>query len=333
MESRRVSERYDPTIGADAARAFFKRSRKAEIAHGYLFVGPSGVGKKSFARYLAESLLCEGNGENALGPCGSCRSCALFGHEGQSAHPDFIEHLGALKIGETTGSGFATTGDTTSRDLIRQLAMQSYSGGRRVLLLADVEFASPAAANALLKFFEEPPTGVTLLLTSSTPAAILGTIRSRLTQLRVGPLSRDEMTRLLARRGFPYDAAERVLARARGSLTRALELLDLDAEAPHAVVARWFDEAVAGGTPAANWATRESLDEGLLAIKTLLKDAIAAPYLDNASGPHIDLARGLKAFEKIDDAQRLARTNVSPSMVADLVRMAITGLVIGGERS
>ncbi len=288
-----MSERYDPTIGADAARAFFKRSRKAEIAHGYLFVGPSGVGKKSFARYLAESLLCEGNGENALGPCGACRSCALFGHEGQSAHPDFIEHLGALKIGETTGSGFATTGDTTSRDLIRQLAMQSYSGGRRVLLLADVEFASPAAANALLKFFEEPPTGVTLLLTSSTPAAILGTIRSRLTQLRVGPLSRDEMTRLLARRGFPYDAAERVLARARGSLTRALELLDLDAEAPHAVVARWFDEAVAGGTPAANWATRESLDEGLLAIKTLLKDAIAAPYLDNASGPHIDLARGL----------------------------------------
>ena len=327
-----MSERYDPTIGADAARAFFTRSRKTEIAHGYLFVGPSGVGKKSFARYLAQSLLCEGNGERALGPCGTCRSCALFGHEGQSAHPDFIEHLGALKIGDTAGVGFATTGDTTSRDLIRQLAMQSYSGGRRVLLLADVEFASPAAANALLKFFEEPPMGVTLLLTSSTPAAILGTIRSRLTQLRVGPLSRDEMTHLLAQRGFPYDAVERVLARARGSLTRALELLDVDAEAPHAVISRWFDEAIAGRTPDVSWATRESLDEGLLAIKTLLKDAIAAPYLGEAHGRAIDLARGLKAFEKIDDAQRLSRTNVSPTMVADLVRMAITGLATGGER-
>ena len=326
-----MSERYDPTVGADAARAFFTRSRKSEIAHGYLFVGPSGVGKKSFARYLAQSLLCEGNGERALGPCGTCRSCALFGHEGQSAPPDFIEHVGALKIGETAGTGFATIGDTTSRDLIRQLAMQSYSGGRRVLLLADVEFASPAAANALLKFFEEPPTGVTLLLTSSTPAAILGTIRSRLTQLRVAPLSRDEMTRLLVERGFPYEAVERVLARARGSLTRALELLDQDAEAPHAVIARWFDEAIVGATPAANWATRESLDEGLLAIKTLLKDAVAAPYLGEGRAQKIDLPRALKAFEKIDDAQRLARTNVSPTMVADLVRMAITGLAARGE--
>ena len=324
---------YDPAIGANAARAFFARSRKAEIAHGYLFVGPSGVGKKSFARYLAQSLLCENNGESALGACEACRSCTLFEHEGRSSHPDFIEHVGALKIGDTASAGLATTGDTTSRDLIRQLAMQSYSGGRRVLLLADVEFASPAAANALLKFFEEPPAGVTLLLTSSTPSAILGTIRSRLTQLRVGPLSRDEMMQLLARRGFAEDAAERVLARARGSLPRALELLDLDAEAPHAVIARWFDEAIAGGTPAVNWATRESLDEGLLAIKTLLKDAISAPYLGESSDRSVDLARALKAFEKIDDAQRLARTNVSPTMVADLVRMAITGLALsGGDR-
>ncbi|NNM98543.1 MAG: hypothetical protein HKL91_01935 [Candidatus Eremiobacteraeota bacterium] len=325
-----MAEIYDPSIGADAARAFFSRSRKGEIAHGYLFIGPSGTGKKSFARYLAQSLLCEGNGDNAFGACGSCRSCALFGHEGQSAHPDFIEHFGALKIGDTASVGFATTGDTTSRDLIRQLAMQSYSGGRRVLLLADVEFASPAAANALLKFFEEPPVGVTLLLTSSTPAAILGTIRSRLTQLRIGPLSRDEMLTLLVRRGFASDAAERVLARARGSLTRALELLDIDAEAPHAVIARWFDDAIVGNTPAANWATRESLDEGLLAIKARLKDAIAAPFLGERPEGHIDLARGLKAFEKIDDAQRLARTNVSPTMVADLVRMAITGLALDG---
>lgn len=329
-----MADRYDPSIGADAARAFFSRSRKTEIAHGYLLVGPSGTGKKSFARYLAQSLLCEGNGDRAFGACGTCRSCALFGHEGQSTHPDFIEHVGALKIGETAGAGFATTGDTTSRDLIRQLAMQSYSGGRRVLLLADVEFASPAAANALLKFFEEPPGGVTLLLTSSTPAAILGTIRSRLTQLRVGPLSRDEMLRLLERRGFAREAAEHVLSRARGSLTRALELLDSDAEAPHATIARWFDDAVAGNTPAVSWATRESLDEGLLAIKARLKDAIAASYLGERPGRRIDLERGLKAFEKIDDAQRLARTNVSPTMVADLVRMAITGIAVpGAERS
>ena len=35
--------------------------------------------------------------------------------------------------------------------------MQSYSGGMRVLLLGDIDFATQHAANALLKFLEEPP--------------------------------------------------------------------------------------------------------------------------------------------------------------------------------
>ena len=39
----------------------------------------------------------------------------------------------------------------------------------RVLLLGDVDFATREAANALLKFLEEPPKGVVMLLTTPAP--------------------------------------------------------------------------------------------------------------------------------------------------------------------
>ncbi len=41
--------------------------------------------------------------------------------------------------------------------------------------------------------------------------------------------------------------------------------------------------------------------------------------------PRADRAEARATIVKIDDAQRLARTNVSPGMVAELVRMALTG--------
>ena len=78
-------------------------------------------------------------------------------------HPDLYFSEGQVKIGEREGSGFHAAEEATARDLVRQLSMHSYAGGRRVFVLGDVDFTREAA-NALLKFFEEPPDGVVLLL-------------------------------------------------------------------------------------------------------------------------------------------------------------------------
>ena len=50
-----------------------------------LLAGPQGVGKRAFARALAQALLC-GNPEPGAASCGSCMSCRLFAAD---AHPDF----------------------------------------------------------------------------------------------------------------------------------------------------------------------------------------------------------------------------------------------------
>ena len=324
--------------GAQGPRQFFSRLTKHTIAHGYLFTGTPGIGKKTFARRLAQSLLCEApHRDSVLGYDGTCASCKLIGKE-ETRHPDLLESTGPLKIGETDEAlGFHEAEAITSRDLVRQLSLQSYSGGFRVFVLGDVDFASPAAANALLKFFEEPPANVVLLVTTSTPARLLSTIRSRLIEIRFPSLSSAEVEAILRERGFDEKNAKLGAALSQGSVTRALAALEEDEEQLRGQVANWFFEVARGATPEEAWATRETLDEGLEILKTLLRDWVALTSagkearllaLDYDTELHglapIDSQAALAALAKITEAQRLARTNVSPALVADFVRMALT---------
>lgn len=291
--------------GAEGPKRYFGAMTAASLAHGYLFAGPPGTNKKTFARRLAQSLLCSEPRSGVLGYCGVCASCKLFSQNAH--HPDFLEHEGALKIGEPdVRAGFHEGEDLSARDLVRQLSMQSYGGGMRVLLLADVEFASPPAANALLKFLEEPPHGVVMILTTATPERILPTVRSRLVEIRfAGP-------------SYPMPAQ------------------DGDEESLRAQVVRWFFESVEGKMPQDSWATRESIAEGVETVKILVRDWIVSSGHDGVALASPDCTARLRALaplapheavmllRRLDDAQRIARTNVLPRFVADLVRMALS---------
>jgi DNA polymerase-3 subunit delta' len=334
-----MSELYFDVIGAEGPKRFFSRLTKETIAHGYLFTGTAGVGKKTFARALAQSILCEApHPDGLLGYDGTCTSCKLIGRE-ETRHPDLLESVGALKIGETDEAlGFHEAEATTSRDLVRQLSLQSYSGGFRVFILGDIDFASPAAANALLKFFEEPPANVLLLLTTSTPARLLSTIRSRLIEIRFPTLSHAQVAEILRTRGFDATQADLGASLSQGSVTRAAAALAEDEEQLRGQVAEWFFTVVEGQTPEETWATRETLDEGLEIVKTLVRDWVAlsdagknAPLLavdyskELKKLPKIAPQNAIAVLAKVTDAQRLARTNVSPALVGELVRMALTG--------
>src|SRR5215471_14678268 len=57
---------------ADRFRRALARGR---LASTFLFVGPPGIGKRTFALTLAQGLLCERVPEERLDPCGECPSC------------------------------------------------------------------------------------------------------------------------------------------------------------------------------------------------------------------------------------------------------------------
>jgi DNA polymerase-3 subunit delta' len=331
-----VSKLQFEVIGAAGPKRYFEALTPERLAHAYLFTGPAGVGKKTFAQRLAQSLLCLAPKSGVLGYDGTCSSCVLFKGDG-AHHPDFLQHEGVVKIGDPEArAGFYESDQLTARDLIHQFSMQSYSGGRRVLLLGDVVFATHESANALLKFLEEPPRSVVMILTSAAPGRLLATIRSRVIDVRFPLLSNAQVREVLERLHYGDRDAELAASLGGGSVTRALAALEGEEESLRAQVVRWFFESLEGKSPQETWANRETLDEGLETIKTLVRDWIVAGGRDGValvSVDHADRIRRLQPIDprmavallgKLDEAQRLARTNVNAALVGEFVRMALT---------
>ncbi|HEX3468884.1 MAG TPA: DNA polymerase III subunit delta' [Candidatus Elarobacter sp.] len=326
-----IDGRFD-IVGAAGPRALFEHLAPATLSHGYLFTGPAGVGKKTFARELAHSLLCVTPKRSLIGWCGVCSGCVQFA---AGTHPDYYAAEGQLKIGERDGGGFHDSDETTARDLVRQLSLHSYAGGKRVFVLGDAEFTVPAA-NALLTFFEEPPDGVVLIVTTAAIDRVLPTIRSRLVEVTFPLLTESEVAEVLRRHDVAGAEAERLASIANGSATRALGYLnDGEGSTRDAAVAWFFAAAQGGEADATDWATRPTLEAGLETVKTLTRDWIAlglggnVPLLARDQRERLEALppREPAAFAKllaaIGDAERIARTNVSPPLVADLVRMAL----------
>lgn len=320
-------------VGAAGPSELFGRLTPETISHGYLFTGPQGAGKKTFALRLAQSLLCVTPKPGLLGYCGVCTGCTRVV---AGTHPDLYVAEGQLKIGEREGSGFHEHEEATARDIVRQLSMHSYAGGKRVFILGDADFTREAA-NALLKFFEEPPAGVILIVTSAAPGRILATIRSRLIDVTFPRISPEEIVRVLVADGVAKDEAQRAAEIGNGSITRAKAYLNEEDGATRDAAVAWFFAAVTGReTDTGSWATRATLEEGLETIKTLTRDWLvlrvsgeSAPLLARdqiaalAKLPPREPIALAKTLAAIGDAERISRTNVTPALVAEMVRMAL----------
>jgi hypothetical protein len=320
-------------VGAAGPTMLFSRLTPETLSHGYLFTGPAGVGKKTFALRLAQSLLCVTPKASLLGYCGHCTGCTRVIAQ---THPDLYVAEGQLKIGERESSGFHENEEATARDIVRQLSMHSYAGGKRIFILGDADFTREAA-NALLKFFEEPPADVVLIVTSASPGRILATIRSRLVEVTFARLTPEEVAGVLERDGIAKDEAQRAAEIGNGSVTRSKAYLNEEDGATRDAAVAWFFAAVGGAEAnTGSWATRATLEEGLETIKTLTRDWLVlqiigrdGPLLarDQSAAlgrlPPRDPVALAKTLAAIGDAERIARTNVTPALVGEMVRMAL----------
>jgi DNA polymerase-3 subunit delta' len=92
----------------------------------------------------------------------------------------------------------------TVRAIVKEAGMTPAMGRRKVFVIGNAERMVPQegtdqAANAFLKLLEEPAANTTLILTTSEPAALLPTIRSRLISFRMNKLADSQL------RGFLHD--------------------------------------------------------------------------------------------------------------------------------
>jgi len=271
-----------------------------KLGHAYLFSGPRGVGKTTTARLLAQAVNCDAAAGRR--PCGHCESCRLIQSD---SHPDVIELDAA-----------SNNSVEDVRELREKVQLASIRGGTRVWILDEAHMLSRAAANALLKTLEEPPSKLIFVLATTEPDKLPPTILSRCQHFRFRRLAETEIQSKLER-----------LCREAGGASDEHPLVE---PAALELVARAADGAMRDA---------ESLLERLLVsgenvTREAAEEALGLPPQERIAA----LARALAARrlpELFDGAAGLYHDGYSPRSVIDALGRALRDslyrLVTAGE--
>jgi DNA polymerase III delta prime subunit len=90
-----------------------------------------------------------------------------------------------------------TIGIDLVRDFERELALTPRNSPAKVGVLTDMDRLTPEAQNALLKTLEEPPPHTYIIGTTNNPEALLPTVRSRMSVVRLMDIARKSDTSIL----------------------------------------------------------------------------------------------------------------------------------------
>lgn len=234
-------------IGHAAAQAeFLAAYNSGRLHHAWLLTGPRGLGKATLAWTFARFLLATPDDDGGMfAPPPPASLDIPVDHpvairlRALSEPRNFLLRRG-LNSNETALSADIRIDEV--RHLITFLTLTAADGGRRTVIIDSIDEMNPSAANALLKLLEEPPAKVTFFLVSHQPHRLLPTIRSRCRELRLSPLSPQDLSDALAQAGAEVAPEARLpLAElAGGAPGEAIRLTNLDGLALYARLAALF---------------------------------------------------------------------------------------------
>ena len=295
-----------------------RQQERGTLHHAYLITGPAGVGRRSLATALAQSILClkaPAPGER----CGACRACRQVP---AGTYPDL--HV-VERPEDKKGIGIEQI-----RELQRSLALTPLDGQARVAILLEFEVASESAANALLKTLEEPSPRVHLVLTASDVEDVLPTIVSRCEVLGLRPVAEREIVAALERLEAPAkDAWD--LARMSGGRPRlAMELLadpaKRDRRSSHSAA---LEEAMrldlAGRfVLAEKWSNDEDLDERLQVWLLVLSDVARS---NGGKGQAMERQSARHAIHAVAGTLQSLRRNANVRLALEMLMLDLPSSV------
>lgn len=247
-------------LGYDTIKNYLKASVEAgRIPHAQLFVAGEGQGGLLMAIAYATLILSHDNPK-------AKKQCA------QLAHPDlhfafptatnnkvkkdpisslFMDEWRTFVKEQPYGSLFdwfvfldiekkqANIGVNEAKEITNKLALKSFEGGYKIMIIWMAEKMNVEASNKLLKLLEEPADKTLFLLVVEDENALLDTIKSRCQILRFPPLSEKAIKEALIARGLADAEATKIALRAQGNFNKALQLMD-NKESEEATFERWF---------------------------------------------------------------------------------------------
>lgn len=195
-------------VGHKRQKAFLEEAlSSSKLAHGYLFTGDDGIGKRSLALEFFSKLHCV-DGKN--GACDVCPACTMVQ---SGVHPD-LHLVGPNEKG--------SIGMEMIANLLKSISLQPSFSSIKTVLVDDAHLLNPHAQNSLLKTLEEPGERTLIVLVTHQPDRLLGTIHSRLQEVRFSPLNGDEMISLLKDVG--EEIRDKIVQTCMGKAGRALEM-------------------------------------------------------------------------------------------------------------
>jgi DNA polymerase-3 subunit delta' len=292
------------------------------LPHACLFTGPQGVGKATLAYRLARFIL-SGEGDmqvaapslfgDALPPLRHDRLEVSPEHPAAhriaaGTHPDLL--VLEPPFDEKKGVYKSEIPVDAVRGVGHFLSQTSSEGGWKIVLIDPVDALNANAANALLKWLEEPPPQCLFLLISHQPGGVLPTIISRCQVVGFSLQAPEDFAALLADRGIhASDADMPLLQRLSGGsagLAASLheqhaeahyhEMLDLMAKGNDPALVH-FAERLTGGKDAPHWDTIERLVAAVLSQIIKLASGMAAEVQNTRE---IDVLKALSARKSLD---------------------------------
>ena len=303
----------DPILGHDAAQRALRELYRSDGPHTLLLAGPDGVGRRPLAWWLATLLNCDAPDPSAR-PCGRCPSCVASGaHE----HPDIRE----VGPSQTTRSGRQrrqleitidqlVTRPNADPDPLGPWLERRPRHRRRVGIVDHAEALNPNAANAFLKMLEEPPSWALVVLVATGPDALLPTVASRCTTVRLGAV---DVTGFDQLRGHP--ALRLGLP---GPLIRA-RTEEADFRAVQEIVDRFvaaLQGDLRGALDAADGVARGIEQAELVAPTTLLREALRA----------WPAARYAAALDAVERCERALEAYANPSLALATLALDLRAL-------
>ena len=244
-----------------------KNASLGRIPHAQLFVGPEGSGTLATAIAYAQHIICN---NTAIENGGTNAACNLkfdkFAHpdlhfiyptvttDAIKAKPksvDFITEWRTFITDNPYGSLFDwyrlldvknKQGEIRVEDaqkMLKALALKSFEGGYKVVIVWMADKLNIPASNKLLKLLEEPSDKTVFILVTENEEDIIQTIRSRCQVLHFNGLSATIIADELEKKhNIDAPTAQKIAHQAQGNFNKALQLLQPDSDTDF--FEKWF---------------------------------------------------------------------------------------------